>query len=80
MLRNVSLSPYCVIDRKEYYRIVTAAFVHVDATHLITNLTAALPDCLYLEDQEGSKALLGDLMLLTLLSHSLYGERHAWNC
>ena len=56
-----------------YCRLLTAAFVHVDATHLITNLTAALPEVLALEDTEGSKALAVDLLLLTLLSHGLYG-------
>jgi membrane associated rhomboid family serine protease len=54
--------------------LLTAAFVHVDATHLITNLTAALPEMLALEDAEGSRALAADMILLTLLSHGLYGK------
>jgi rhomboid domain-containing protein 1 len=74
LLRDVSLSPYCVLDRKQWYRLATAAFVHVDATHLITNLTAALPEVLLLEEVQGSAPLLADLALLTLLSHLLYGE------
>jgi hypothetical protein len=74
LLRDVSLSPYCVLDRKQWYRLATAAFVHVDATHLITNLTAALPEVLLLEEVQGSGPLLADLALLTLLSHLLYGE------
>jgi hypothetical protein len=49
--------------------------VHVDATHLITNLTAVLPDCVMLEQQCGSAALAADLLLLTTTSHALYGER-----
>jgi hypothetical protein len=49
--------------------------VHVDATHLITNLTAVLPDCVLLEQQCGSAALAADLLLLTTTSHALYGEQ-----
>jgi hypothetical protein len=49
--------------------------VHVDATHLITNLTAVLPDCVMLEQQCGSAALAADLLLLTTTSHALYGEQ-----
>jgi membrane associated rhomboid family serine protease len=56
-------------------RLWTAAVVHVDATHLITNLTAVLPDCVMLEQQCGSAALAADLLLLTTTSHALYGEQ-----
>jgi hypothetical protein len=56
------------------HRLVTSAFVHVDNTHLISNLAAAVPDCLYLERTQGSVALALDTAGLTLLSHSLYGE------
>jgi hypothetical protein len=55
--------------------LVSAALVHVDATHLITNLTAALPECVALEEQQGSAGLAADLVLLTLTSHALYGEQ-----
>uniref|UniRef100_A0A383WNC0 Peptidase S54 rhomboid domain-containing protein n=1 Tax=Tetradesmus obliquus TaxID=3088 RepID=A0A383WNC0_TETOB len=72
LLRDVSLSPYCVIDKRQYYRLWTAAVVHVDATHLITNLTAVLPDCVMLEQQCGSAALAADVLLLTTTSHALY--------
>eukprot|EP00878_Enallax_costatus_P021654 GHUV01022941.1.p1 GENE.GHUV01022941.1~~GHUV01022941.1.p1 ORF type:complete len:364 (+),score=118.20 GHUV01022941.1:297-1388(+) len=72
LLSEVSLSPYCVVDKKQYYRLITAAFVHVDATHLITNLTAAVPDCIELEQQCGSAALAADLAVITLTSHALY--------
>ncbi|KAF6251854.1 hypothetical protein COO60DRAFT_580622 [Scenedesmus sp. NREL 46B-D3] len=72
LLRDVSLSPYCVIDKRQYYRLWSAAVVHVDATHLITNLTAVLPDCVMLEQQCGSAALAADLLLLTTTSHALY--------
>eukprot|EP00882_Tetradesmus_deserticola_P017382 GHRQ01018620.1.p1 GENE.GHRQ01018620.1~~GHRQ01018620.1.p1 ORF type:complete len:223 (+),score=102.78 GHRQ01018620.1:1019-1687(+) len=75
LLRDVSLSPYCVVDKRQYYRLWTAAMVHVDATHLITNLTAVLPDCVMLEQQCGSVALAADLLLLTTASHTLYGEQ-----
>lgn len=48
--------------------------MHVDATHLITNLTAVLPDCVMLERHSGSGALAADLLLLTTTSSLLYGE------
>lgn len=51
--------------------------MHVDATHLITNLTAVLPDCVMLEQQCGSAALAADVLLLTTTSHALYGEQRA---
>lgn len=57
------------------YRLLTSAFIHVDATHLITNLTAAIPDCVDLEQQCGAAALVADLAMITLTSHVLYGKK-----
>jgi membrane associated rhomboid family serine protease len=71
-LADVSLSPYCVVERRELSRLVTAALVHVDAPHLIANLSAALPDCVALEVAYGSTPLAADLLLLTLGAHGLY--------
>jgi hypothetical protein len=47
----------------------------MDATHLLANLSSALPECLYLESRQphGSRRLLADLALLTLLTNGLYG-------
>lgn len=56
---------------------MSSAFVHIDATHLISNLTAALPDLIQLEQQEGSAVLAADLALITIMSHLLYGEEQA---
>lgn len=33
-----ALSPYRVIHRKEWYRLVTHGFVHADMTHLLVNM------------------------------------------
>ncbi|KAF8057102.1 RBL14 [Scenedesmus sp. PABB004] len=71
-LRDVSLSPYAVIDKGQWYRLGSAALVHVDATHLVSNLTSLLPDAVSLEESRGSAALAADLVLLTFLSSSLY--------
>ena len=71
-LAYVSLSPYCVVEGRGLSRLVTAALVHVDAPHLIANLSAALPDCVALEVAYGSTPLAADLLLLTLGAHGLY--------
>jgi hypothetical protein len=64
-----------VVEKRELRRLVTSALVHIDSTHLISNLAAAVPDCLYLERTQGSAQLALDVAGLTLLSHGLYGGR-----
>lgn len=38
MFYNLSLNPYSIIRRNEWYRLVTHAFVHGDYTHLFVNM------------------------------------------
>lgn len=71
-LWDVCLSPYCVVERREYERLATAAFVHINATHLLANLTAAVPDALFIERSRGGAALLAEVGSATALSHGLY--------
>ena len=35
---KLALSPYQVIHRQEWYRVVTHGFVHADMTHLVVNM------------------------------------------
>ena len=35
---KLALSPYLVIHRKEWYRVITHGFVHADMTHLLVNM------------------------------------------
>ncbi|KAG2439970.1 hypothetical protein HXX76_004089 [Chlamydomonas incerta] len=49
MLREWCLSPYCVMERREAGRLWRSAIVHLDAPHLLCNLTALIPDCAALE-------------------------------
>ena len=35
---KLALSPYQVIHRQEWYRVVTHGFVHADMTHLLVNM------------------------------------------
>ena len=55
-------------------RLFLAALVHMDGTHLASNLAATLPNCVELEQREGSEVFLLELTMLTVLSHGLYGE------
>lgn len=71
-LWDVCLSPFCVLDKREYSRLATSAVVHFNATHLLSNLTTVVPDAMYIERTQGSAALLGELAAATLLSHSMY--------
>lgn len=72
LLREVCLSPFCVVERHELHRLATSALCHVDLTHLVNNLATALPDCIYLESSLGSAHFALDLGLLTAMSHALY--------
>ncbi|KAF5828324.1 hypothetical protein DUNSADRAFT_17780 [Dunaliella salina] len=53
-LRELYLSPYCVLDKAQWTRLLTPAFIHKDAPHLLDNLKTSLPDCLELEASGGS--------------------------
>ena len=40
LLMKLILSPYAVVHNKQWYRIITHAFIHADWTHLIFNMIA----------------------------------------
>ncbi|KAJ9516384.1 hypothetical protein QJQ45_011059 [Haematococcus lacustris] len=71
-LREVCLSPYCVLEKQQWQRLLLPCVVHTDATHLVSNLAGALPDCLDLEASSGSELFALELLLLTASSHGLY--------
>ncbi|EFJ45414.1 hypothetical protein VOLCADRAFT_94253 [Volvox carteri f. nagariensis] len=72
LLREVCLSPYCVIDRNEVGRLWTASLTHLDLPHLMSNLASLLPDAAVLERQEGSALFIADVALLSTLSSGLF--------
>eukprot|EP00210_Caulerpa_lentillifera_P002364 g2268.t1 len=71
-LAKVGLHPRHVIKRKEYYRLITSAFTHLDAPHLLYNLSAFIECGNILEKQMGVVPFVVEVTLLTLLSHGLY--------
>lgn len=38
LFRKLALTPYDVVRDKEYYRLITHAFVHADSMHLLVNM------------------------------------------
>ena len=38
MFNRMVLSPYMIIQRKEWYRVISHGFIHADWTHLIINM------------------------------------------
>ncbi|GIL77110.1 hypothetical protein Vretimale_3209 [Volvox reticuliferus] len=72
LLREVCLSPYCIVDRQETSRLWTACLTHLNAPHLMSNLASLLPDAAALERQEGSGHFAVDVALLSTLSSGLF--------
>jgi hypothetical protein len=56
-------------------RLLVPALVHLDASHLLSNLASAVPNCLALEgDTAASSALFAaELIALTAAAHGTYG-------
>jgi len=46
---KLALSPYQVIHRKEWYRVITHGFVHADMTHLLVNMFTFWSFGIYME-------------------------------
>ena len=46
---KLALSPYQVIHRQEWYRVVTHGFVHADMTHLLVNMFTFWSFGIYME-------------------------------
>jgi membrane associated rhomboid family serine protease len=55
---DVCLNPYAVLHLNQLERLVTSAFVHRDAFHLIGNMAGLVQDGTDLEATEGSKKFL----------------------
>ncbi|GFR42104.1 hypothetical protein Agub_g2946 [Astrephomene gubernaculifera] len=72
LLREVCLSPYCVVERREVARLWSACIAHIDAPHLMSNLAAMLPDAAALERASGPAAFAADVGLLAALSSGLF--------
>lgn len=53
-------------------RLLSCHLVHLDLAHLLTNLSALLPDCTALEEAQGPAAFTADLLLLGLAASTAY--------
>lgn len=64
------LQPRRVLERGEWGRLLSAAFLHADASHLYYNLSSLLWKGVRLEARLGSAAFAGLVAELLLLSHA----------
>jgi membrane associated rhomboid family serine protease len=60
------LHPYDIIHHKQYYRLLTADFVHNDVIHLFLNLLMLSVFCADLETTLNSRSIYGSLQLLEI--------------
>ncbi len=65
---DVCLNPYAVIHLNQLERLVTSAFVHVDAFHLLSNMQGVLQDGSFLESLDGTPRFLARVATLLGLS------------
>ncbi|AYL95305.1 rhomboid family intramembrane serine protease [Mucilaginibacter celer] len=65
------LHPYTIVHKREYYRLCTSDFVHVDFVHLILNLVAFYVICSDLEELLNKKSVHGSLHFLTIYAISM---------
>ena len=65
---DVCLNPYAVIHLNQLERLVTSAFVHVDAFHLLSNMQGVLQDGSFLEHVDGTPRFLARCATLLGLS------------
>ena len=65
---DVCLNPYAVIHLAQLERLVTSAFVHVDAFHLLSNMQGVLQDGSFLESLDGTPRFLARCATLLGLS------------
>ena len=65
MANKLALSPYQVVHRKEWYRVVSHGFVHADMTHLLVNMFTYWSFGTYMEQyyQYAGLGILGYLLL-----------------
>lgn len=61
-----------VIQKKEFHRLFTSAFLHVDAPSALLGVTALIGAGNVLEEQTGAVPFVADVALVTLMSHGLY--------
>mmetsp|Transcript_27894 Transcript_27894/g.38556 ORF Transcript_27894/g.38556 Transcript_27894/m.38556 type:complete len:373 (+) Transcript_27894:63-1181(+) len=65
----VCLNPVAVIERREIYRLLSSAFVHLDEYHLVINMTSLLLNGYNLEHRLGTLQFLQTTLLLLILTH-----------
>ncbi|CAD7695233.1 unnamed protein product [Ostreobium quekettii] len=78
----VCLAPSRVVERREFGRLVTSALVHLDLAHLTSNMRSVLDGGSRVEALVGPRALLLDVVSLTLLSQGIHvasaWAEHRW--
>lgn len=65
------LHPYSILRKREYFRVLTADFVHVDLIHLILNEFALYVICSDLEELLNRKSQYGSLQFLGIYAVSM---------
>jgi rhomboid protease GluP len=71
-LNSYSISAFFILNRHEYYRIVTSAFVHANAMHIFMNMTNQLQLGPMLERDFGSFIFFLISMWTVLFEGCLY--------
>ncbi|MEW5308345.1 MAG: hypothetical protein WDW38_000314 [Sanguina aurantia] len=77
LMRDVCLSPFCVVERREFGRLWSCALVHMDLGHICSNVGSVLPELLAMEEILGSARMAVELGVMTGVAHGLY-VAYAW--
>lgn len=64
-------------NRKEYYRIITSAFIHVDYTHLIFNMVSLFSFAKFIEIEYSSRVVILSFML-SVIGGGLFSLVNNW--
>lgn len=72
ILARYDLNPYLIFKRKQYYRIITHAFLHADWTHLIINMIVLLSFGMGIESKFNTLAQKGTIQWPALHYTALY--------
>lgn len=77
---DLSMSYHTVFNKKEYYRIITSAFTHVDIMHIFFNMSSLINVGTFVEQLFGPWKMLviyfGSMILGKILSLQIRHNRH----
>ena len=77
---DLGMSYHTVFNKKEYYRIITSAFTHVDVMHIFFNMSSLVNVGTFVEQMFGPWKMLliyfGSMILGKILSLQIRHNRH----